>query len=749
MSQVTSLPQQGGLGVLTPADILRIVRKRLWLILACFVVIGLGGTAGLVAWYIYFPSYTAEGVLTVEPGQGQASPLTGGYVENAVPFQLFDQYVQGQVMAIRNDRVLNAALDSLKDEQTMYSGAAASYRLGKDLDVNYLVGTQNIVVRLSGTNKEQIQAIVRQVLDLYTKQLGADRAQVDADRQSELRTEQKDLQTRLDSLGRRLATYREDSNIISSDERFNEQLARLTAVTQQLTQAQVALAEASAAWKQFQELRAQAEESKDLSPVLNAFPELTEALRRDPTIAALSEQASRAGQELKGLQQRFGPKHEAIRRMDTATQAAQNDLEAKQTLVLGQLFQQQAAVLKSKYDTAKAAVAELESRVGEARTAAVSVAKLTTEYRAREEEFRGVQTLLTTVNEGIAKMRISSAISRPNVRISQVPSIPLEPSQPKLIFYIPAVIIFSLLTGLGLALAIEIMDTRLRTPMDVIRQVGVPLLGSVPDLSEDERLSLDTKVAQVSQTMPQSLMAESFRQFRTNLLFASDKPIRSVLITSPNPGDGKSVVAANLAITMARSGNRVLLIDANFRRPTLGRGFDVPETVGLSNVLVGLCTAADAIQATSVENLDLLVSGPVPPSPAELLGSAGMRQLVKEQSHAYDHVIIDGAPALVVADNHLLAELVDGVVLIYRAGENTRGLAQRAARQVLGQRARLLGAVLNRVRATKGGYFRESYQAYYDYSATARLVPVRPVGAGTGPGSPSTPSGGAGGSPKA
>ena len=279
-----------------------------------------------------------------------------------------------------------------------------------------------------------------------------------------------------------------------------------------------------------------------------------------------------------------------------------------------------------------------------------------------------------------------------------------------------------LIVGLGLSLLVELMDTRLRTPLEIVRHVGVPFLGSIPDLTEDERLALDTNVALVSQAMPQSLLAEAFRQFRTNLLFSSDHPVRSLLITSPSPEDGKTMIAVNMAITMARSGARVLLIEANFRKPCVARILDLPETIGLSNVLVGLNTVAEAIQATRIENLDVLVAGPLPPSPAELLGSTAMRQQVRDMVQRYDNVIIDGAPMLVVTDNYILAEAVDGVVMVFRAGENTRGLAMRAARQVQSLRARLLGGVLNRVRATKGGYFRESFQAYYDYAGAAVLV---------------------------
>ncbi|MBE3068720.1 MAG: polysaccharide biosynthesis tyrosine autokinase [Planctomycetes bacterium] len=718
MSQQPNLPPPSSISGLTPADIWRVIRKRLWLVIACVVVFGLGGTGGLVAWRLYAPYFTAEGVVEVEPGRAPTAALTGGYDEQ-IPVPLFDFYIKSQVLAIKNDRVLTAALQTLGAEQVMYVGPNASYRLGQDLEVTHIQRTQNIVVSLAGRDKQEVKKIVGEVLTQYIEQLRVDRAQADGDRQRELRLERDDLRKQLDDLGTRLAAFRDESSVIVSDERGGEHLARLTALVQQLTRAQVELAQAGADWTQFQELRKQSEDTKDLSPILMAFPEITEAMRADRSIVGLSDRASSYGQELQSLTQRFGPQHETVKRLQVGAQAASNDLEAKQTEVIGQLFQQQASILKKRYDSARAGEAELQSRVAEARAAAVGAAKLTAEYRARSDEYRRVQELLYTVMDGLERMRISSALARPNVRLVRVPQIPVEPSEPRLALYIPAVMIFSVLLGIGLSLLFELMDTRLRTPAQVVRQIGLPSLANVPDLSEDERLSLDTNVALVSHTAPQSLLAESFRQLRTSLLFASDQPIKGILVTSPNPGDGKSVVGANLAITMARSGARVLLIDANFRRPSLARAFDLPGAVGLSNVLVGLNTAAEAIQATAIENLDVLVCGAPPPSPTELLGSQSMRQLVADQMRAYDRVIIDGAPMLVVADNHLLAEFVDGVVLVFRAGENTRGMAQRAARQLLSLRAHLLGAVLNRVRATKGGYFRESYQAYYDYASDA------------------------------
>jgi len=731
MSQQPNVTAASTAAILSPADVWRIIRKRLWLIIACFVVLGLGGTAGLVAWYVWAPFYTAEGIIEVEPGQNQLPALLGGYGNAEVPVQLFQSYLEAQVLAIRNYRVIDAALKELEGKQTLYAGGGAVHDLSEDLSVTYIPNSQNILVSLRGRHKEEVTQIVLQVLTQYTTQLQDERRQMDNERQRDLRTERDDLRSQLTDLGRRLATLRDESSIIVTDERQSEQMARVTALTQQLTVAQIQLAEAKSAWDQFDKLRKQAEEGKELTPVLMAFPDVMENLRRDNNVMAATQVVSRVAEELDALSARYGQKSDMVLRAKAQLQTAQNDLQAKQNEALGQLFQQLAATLKNRLDRARDAEAELLSRLAEARTAALGAAKLTAEYRTREAEFLRTQALLNTVTDGIERMRISSALSRPNIRVRSWPILPLEPSEPRLLLYIPAVIIFSLLVGIGISLLVEVVDTRLRTPVEVVRNIGVPLLGSIPDLTEDERLEIGTNVAFVSQTAPHSLLAEAFRQARTNLLFSTDHPVKSVLVTSPNPGDGKTTVAVNLALTMARGGNRILLIEANFRRPSLARLFDIPESVGLSNVLVGLASAEEAVQATRVENLDVMVCGVLPPSPAELLGSERMHRLIEELAGRYDQVLIDGAPMLVVADNYLLAEAVGGVVVVYRAGENTKGVALRAARQIRSLRARLMGAVLNRVRATKGGYFREAYQAYYDYSAAACPTGLAPGAAAT------------------
>ena len=253
MSQHPAVMPAVGSATFGPADIWRIVRTRLRVILACCIVLGGGGTAAVIAWY-YCALVCGAGLIEVQPPPVQATPLVGG-LENQVPTMLYQQYVETQAQNIKQTHVLQNVIDKLKGEQTMFLGAGAAQQLFLDLEVQSVPNTQLISVRLSGRNQEQVQAIVREVLNEYISQFNSDRDQVDQDRQKGLSEEQAALHKAVNRLASDLARYRDESSLVITDERSSEQLARLVELTRELSSTQVALAEASAIWNTFQELR--------------------------------------------------------------------------------------------------------------------------------------------------------------------------------------------------------------------------------------------------------------------------------------------------------------------------------------------------------------------------------------------------------------------------------------------------------------------------------------------------------------
>lgn len=210
---------------------------------------------------------------------------------------------------------------------------------------------------------------------------------------------------------------------------------------------------------------------------------------------------------------------------------------------------------------------------------------------------------------------------------------------------------------------------------------------------------------------PHSIAAEAYRMLRTNLQFTTpDKPLRTLLITSADPEEGKSTVAANLAASFGQAGQTVILINADLRRPTVHRFFGVSPSVGLTSVLVGAASLEEALQETDVDGVRILPSGPTPPNPAELLGSEAMGDVIAEARQLADFVLFDAPPLMAVTDPGLLAPRVDGCLLVVHAGVTEKDKALRAKEQLENLGAHIVGAVINRLDGGPGSY----YYYYYD-----------------------------------
>jgi len=216
---------------------------------------------------------------------------------------------------------------------------------------------------------------------------------------------------------------------------------------------------------------------------------------------------------------------------------------------------------------------------------------------------------------------------------------------------------------------------------------------------------------------PRSAIAECSRSIRTNLLFMSpDKPLRSILITSSRPKDGKTTTAVSLATAMAHGGNRVLIIDADMRRPTIHQVFKLPNDLGLSSLIVGAGKLDEAIKSTEIPGLSAIVCGPIPPNPTELLHTKTFESLVRTLEQKFDRVILDSPPVGIVADSAVISTQVDGTLLVMKARQTSRDQAKRALAALLRVNARIFGAVLNDLDIESrdhGYYYYQQYGYYY------------------------------------
>jgi polysaccharide biosynthesis transport protein len=299
--------------------------------------------------------------------------------------------------------------------------------------------------------------------------------------------------------------------------------------------------------------------------------------------------------------------------------------------------------------------------------------------------------------------------------------------------YIGGGAVVGILLMCGLALLMDMADRSYRSPDEIVADLGRPVLGHVPamDLPNIKRVVESVDESIITLHHSRGRIAEAFRSVRTGLFFSSrGSDLKVVQVTSPVPGDGKSTLCANLAVTMAQSGRRVLLIDADFRRPRLHKLFGIDVKEGLAQCVSGESELDEVMYTTCVANLTLMPGGQRPSNPAELLSSSRFAELLEVLKEKYDIIIIDTPPTLAVSDPSVVASLVDGVVLAMRLRRNVKPLASRAFRVLESVDAQILGVVVNGVstEAAYGGYgynysyndYRYSYRSNYNYADAYR-----------------------------
>jgi capsular exopolysaccharide synthesis family protein len=311
---------------------------------------------------------------------------------------------------------------------------------------------------------------------------------------------------------------------------------------------------------------------------------------------------------------------------------------------------------------------------------------------------------------------ISGELKTSNIRIVDAAEPPRRPTSP----HIPTNLALALFGGSAFAICLafffEYLDNRIKTPDEIKAHLGLSFLGMVPALFEK-----DLQDPLMSNAVPANF-SEAFRAIRTNVLFSSaDSGPKVLVVTSSGPGEGKTLMASNVAVSLAQANQRVLIVDADMRRPRVHNVFGHALEPGLSNVLVGNAKASEGVRNTNVPGLWAMPAGMIPPNPAELLGSTRFRDLVTTLGQHFDWVIIDTPPVMAVTDSCVVAHMANGVVFVIGAEMTSRQTAQRAVEQLGHARAKFVGAILNRVDLQHHGYYYSQYyrRDYADYYVKA------------------------------
>lgn len=313
----------------------------------------------------------------------------------------------------------------------------------------------------------------------------------------------------------------------------------------------------------------------------------------------------------------------------------------------------------------------------------------------------------TLLLEKYHEVRVAEAMRLSSARLVESAVVPEFPVKPRKKLNIALACIFGLIIGIMLASLVEYLDDTIKDPDEIDELVGAAVLGTVPRLSEDEPML-------VTRAEPKSALIEAFQTIHANLNFASvDHAVNSLVITSAGPGEGKTFVVANLALTMARQGKQVIVVDADLRRPTLHKRFGIDNAEGLTTVLASDRSIEEVLAATETEGLRLLLSGPIPPNPVELLASDKMTELCQALANRADLVLYDTPPIVIVSDAPTLASQSDGVLLVIEQGGVSKRLVTEAQDILAHAHARTIGVVLNKVTRQAGHYYYSYYYSYY------------------------------------
>jgi capsular exopolysaccharide synthesis family protein len=463
--------------------------------------------------------------------------------------------------------------------------------------------------------------------------------------------------------------------------------ARLTELSASITRAQSSRLERDSEYSRAMTLRGNPDE-------LDRLPQMLAS----PPLQQLRGELDRLQQERTRLAKSLRDAHPDMIKIRDAIDVTQTKLGAERTRVIEGLRQELVAARA----TENGLTAELDKLKREAAEQNRGTVQLDILRREAESNRQIYDMLMQRAREtGVAKEATPD-----RTRILDPALVPIEPVSPNKIRNLLQALLWAVGLALVAAFGLERLDNRVKLPGEIERRLGIPFLGLIPEvkIAEGERIPLAT-----DGVGPQ--FAEEMRRIRTNLLFSlTGDAVRIVAVTSSGASEGKTVVASNLALTLAQTGQRVLLIDADLRRPAVHTSFSIAQEPGLTNVLVGTSKASDAIHRT-LPGLWILPSGRRPPNPSELLSSHQFQRFLTNLTEYFDWVIIDGPPVIPVTDACVLAHFVSGMLFVVGAERTTHQVARRAVEQLNLADAKIMGGILNRVDVARHSYY---YGTYYD-----------------------------------
>jgi succinoglycan biosynthesis transport protein ExoP len=707
------LEEEHGLVGRPLAETLEVLLRRRWLITIC-VGAALAVT-GIISW-LTSPEYRATALLELE--KERSNPIEAGLVSGRESGPDADAFAtETQLMRNREvaERVVNrsrplvspgGSATDVTPTPDPKAVTAAALRLQRNIEVKPVKGTNLIELSFTAESPEKAAELANAVAEAYIDWKLETKFRLLAQASKFLGSQIQEAKQTLAEKEQKLLALGRQKDILSVAPQSSVALQKLSALSQDAT---AAMAERIGKEARYNEL-------------LKASPDAVPEALLTGAIQQMRGDLARLEQEYTQKLNVFKPEWPAMLALKAQIEAAHKNLEVATRESLPKARE----AAKAEYQTALRREESLKDALQRQRGEAMTLSRDTVEYNNLRIEVETQRALVDNLLKREAEMQVLLRLQGEklsNIRIVESALPPGAPFKPSYWKNALLGLLAGLAAGIGLAMTLDSLDRSLRSPEQATRYLRLPVLGVIPPAQaaldrkygygygyteipteQEGRKPSDVKprkkipIEMLPHDLPKSGVAEAYRSFRTSLLLSRADGIRTVVITSALPLEGKTSTAINLAIVLGQLGRRVLIVDADLRRPRFHEILNVSNRVGLVSVLAAHTDPGEAILSTPMPNVSVLPAGPLAPDPSGLLQSEAMKRLMSRAVEAFDHVILDSPPVLAVTDAVVLSDLTDGAILCVRAGRTPREKVARARDELLRSGDSILGVVMNNLR---------------------------------------------------
>jgi succinoglycan biosynthesis transport protein ExoP len=582
--------------------------------------------------------------------------------------------------------------------------------LAANMGAEPLADTRMLVISFTHTDPALAADIVDNIAQVFIQRSFESKTERYSNASEWLDKSTREMRATVEKAERELADYSSNHNIYSSDGKENLAIEKLTRLHGEVTRAQT---ERLLKQSIYEEVKA------------GRVAQLPDAFS-DPRTGELRKRLGELAVSLAQLETTFGPKHPKVVETKEQMAAIQRQIDESKSSLQEKL--------NADYERAVRDEASLTNALAIAKQEAAQQNQASIQFNILKKNVETANVLYTEFLQKTNQSKIQEHEQHNNTKMIDPPQVPMSPVAPNRPRTILIGFLISLVAGVGLVFFLEYLDNTVKTVEDVSRYTQLPALSVIPAIGGRKRRALKAGAngsksagGLALSTTPgfntdrllaldtRSSVAEAYRVLRTSVLLSStEKPPKTILITSGQPGEGKTTTAVNTAISLAQLGASVLIIDCDLRKPSVHTVLGVDHVVGLSTYLSRRGELDEVIQSVPIPNLSVMTAGRIPPNPAEMISSARMKEMLQILGERYDHIIIDSPPLLKVTDPVILSTMVDGVILVVHGGRSTREVVRRTRQELAVAGARIFGVVLNNVESGHDGVG-DYYGTYSDY----------------------------------